>query len=735
MNYDSDRAAGAMNAWSEYTGYVAVNLPPKPQTDADLAGTPDTADALIREAVVKARQMGRYTMDDLSEQRIADRVVTFVLNYATARAVQLNDVRKRFDMAAVPVPKQKISLEAGCSIILGTGDVARLVNDDEDNPAPMLAVYHPKGDYAGVWTIVDAAYSARIREVLARLNVPRSYIKGGVDQLTDTAPIIRYSRHAMLNMYPLNDGVLEFDELGGREFTPYLDDNGDPNPDYEERYGREACFVCKSSASYRPGAPCPTFACSDGFAWNPYDHIRDSLSGNDAAITCILQSVLFGIRGMSGDRVFWFMDGTENGNGGGGKSTTAAMVAASVGMSNVAELSIDELATKEHYAGRIVGKLMILGDETSAGQKMIDTSDIIKRLMRGETITINDKYRTPYPYQFQGLWIQCMNTNPKFREKENALYRMVLPVYFNCTFTSGTHHPEIRKVFSKSQDTVDWLVNYALDTYGHVTEYDPDAVAKLRLRIADIRAASSTVYSFLDNYILDAANDDIPVGVLYRFYDQWCQNNGFARATSVQQFCQDAVQWTAMRGGWELQRFQNPCRKRSPWEMDRWITDFDIPNVTIRKPNGKCELTEAIVRYWKDRSFLVRNTTIAGSSPNPNLEAPEAPLVGNELALYQIFRASVASLPLDAPGLVPYQDVPGLLLSFGEWKRLGRLLPPWAFDGYREDAFTGWRTTSLDCDLACVNHYGYVRAVNAGRSDTSVMADARAFLKAAGAVS
>ena len=92
------------------------------------------------------------------------------------------------------------------------------------------------------------------------------------------------------------------------------------------------------------------------------------------------------------------MDSSENGGGGGAKSTTAAMIGALIGPKYTANLNVDKLQERFGLAG-IIGKTLIIGNESNAGTKAVENAATIKALMRNEPVLVERKGQDVLEYR------------------------------------------------------------------------------------------------------------------------------------------------------------------------------------------------------------------------------------------------------------------------------------------------------------------------------------------------
>lgn len=723
MNDDDNAAssvhdAGPSGYWTDFDDPIDIQL-----HQVNLKTDAETDTGIIEDAIEMASKVCRYGLAELQDKNTARRIMKYVFTYCDVTSAALNSMRGK--ERRIRPPAHSATLELAARLISGTGDVAMIVNDAAEKPTPVLAYYSRTGPNAGVWMEIGSDDEGIIGRILVALGVSASDMqKKYIDYIKRIVPIEHYRQNT--HLYPLADGLVAFQD-GQRYFLPYLCDDGTPNPSYEALYGRNAYIVGKAGGRYNPGMPSPKSTCEDGFVWDPLTHMYESTDHNEDAMTVMLQSVLFGIRNYPGGYNFWTIDGSRNHNGGGGKSTTQRIIEAAVGGLSTS-LTMDQLAGNDFYRGRIVGKKMINGDETRVGEKAIEGCEILKQIGRAEPVLINNKHQQPYEYAYTGIWYQAMNTDaPKILEKSDAFYRTIIPIPFPNTYTKNEARTVIKNEFAKSQEVSDWIVNYALDKFGDVQAYDAGAVSRLQEGIADIRAKTSSVFTFLDEYMADSTNSEIPLGILYRFYKVYAERGEYYVA-NMTQFYTDCGRWANMRGGWEVESHPNPLKKKYPWyAADRWISanvSQALNGLVSVGPGGRIEILE-IMQKHRDRYYLVRNGAI---QKMPQASVDPLSLLGDGAA-YMAYRSAAVSLLVDAPQLCAGLDASSIVLSVDHWEHVGRPVPSWLVPGTAPGS--GGFVIRTEAEEHGITDEGYAAVMRAGVVDVSVKFELPKFVAAA----
>jgi phage/plasmid-associated DNA primase len=704
---------GEANFMASVSGAGAGMGTPAANNQPPISGTLD----LVRCATRDYRATDMYTLEDLADEARAQAIAAAVLTAAGATGELYNSVRS--PGLRLPLPRYKMTLEIASVLITATEDVAVLDFGDGDEG---LYIYSRTGPHAGTWTHAQAGGLDIIRRILGILGVRQAEQgdKAVARQLYATALRLAASRNP--DLLAFKDGVLDYSH-GKLSFTSYLDKNSDANATYTSIYGKEAYLTHKANIDWKPMAALPVFTCNDGTEWNPMEHIRTATGRNEDAMTILLQSVIFLLKGTSGDGVLWFMDGTMNGSGGGGKSTTGDILASIVGKEQTCYINLESIADGRFNLGKIVGKTYLFGNETSAGNKAIERADQIKALMRGEPVEIEEKYKDPYSYTFHGVWVQCMNCEaPKFMERENALYRRVIPVYFPQSFTHGMpEKPEIKNLFAKDPRVGEYLAAYALQKYGNIDRYDPDAVARLREKLKDIREAGSTAFEFLSTYAPEIKNRATPVGMIYKFYAQWVKTNGYGFPLGLKSFKREVQQWTATNPGWtyEHRDSNNRAKTGETPVAETYMTENPIPGYADYSGytcQSSAFMLSARLKDHRDRDWLVQ-------------ESGRVIIPDEEERLYSAYRAAALAAYVDTGAGAAGIPVGMFLLTKDEWVSAGRIAPEYTAPISRPDARGFWARSGGN--VIVISQEEYARAVRKARKDPALLNGYGRFFKAA----
>ena len=551
----------------------------------------------------------KITYDDLSRKSVAEMVKRDILDQVATNVKLDNAARDKDSKIYVP---RSLDLHAVVRILVNTGDIA--TTETVPGGGRIIIVRHHVGDMAGIWEMDGSPKPHGIRRIADMLGLDDRQKSLLPDSITDIAPCISCANDP--SVVPLRNGVYD---LRTGDFTPYVTDDGKENPDYVAKYG-SMVMTRKNNALWDPDAQDTELVGPDGLTWSVEQHLHDVFGGNEAAEKIFWCACNFALRGISGGRTLWFMDSSENGSGGGAKSTTAAMIGAIVGRKYTAMINVDTLQGRFGLAG-IIGKTLIIGNESNAGAKSIDNAAAIKSLMRNEPVIIDRKGKDIIEYNFTGLMIQCYNcASPRFADKTGSFYRKICAIPFGAKLGGSTERKYIADDMIYRDSVTSYIARKAM-SLGNIDRYDTDALAALDDQIVAIRAAGSTVYSFCEIYMPTISGEMIPLPAFYSAYGRWCEDNGY-KGCSASSFEADLQQWIsnghdsdfsldgAKRGDSpkRLPRSAPPEQFLAECGTADWRRDINLRNTSMEEGAGEWSTSKyrTTVRKWIAKKSTTR---------------------------------------------------------------------------------------------------------------------------------
>lgn len=121
-----------------------------------------------------------------------------------------------------------------------------------------------------------------------------------------------------------------------------------------------------------------------------------------------------------------------HGPAGGGKSTVIEALAGALG-DYAGTVSINDLVERDHISVILQGKRMVFGTDVST--RHIERTEMLNRLISGEELLINPKYKHPFNYRPQAGMIFATNVMPTVHSPEDGILRRIhiIPVQKRAT--------------------------------------------------------------------------------------------------------------------------------------------------------------------------------------------------------------------------------------------------------------------------------------------------------------
>ena len=593
---------------------------------------------------------------------------------------------------------KRISGEYAAELALATNDLKQIFTPlpSETKDADVTAdpgrvhYYLHKGNGAGVWHI---AHDKALNKMAANLGVNAKEYR--IFRETIEAKTSKCTAYIEGDLVPVKNGVLDISKIKITEgtepdqwqsdittaavFTPYTDKDGNENTDYTEKY-KDKHFTHKLSTNWNPQAQNQDYInnTDPDFIWSVDNHVRAVFNGNQDSARLLWEVFNFALRRSNIPRyLVIFLDGSESARGGGGKSTTIYMLSNTIGRALVSEHSIAELGDPfglyDFYERQPV---LITGNEQRTTNKGTDP-EMIKRLGRGDPITVNAKNKGQFRMVHRGITIEAMNDPIKLSDSSGSTTRKLLILEFPAEFTKDKDRGYIDE-YIDSDPVKEYILKKAL-SLGPITAYSKkglDLSEKLKPRINEV---SSSVVTFL-NHLQDEigiTGDIQPLAALYDVYRIWASRMNYGEY-NYDNFKRSVKTWVISNPAWQLVLGRSKRMTKTMeaeeylkiYAPERW-TDF-----TTSPMGGKPEATGS----WKASKlnagerftgYIHRTATFdpatAGAAPYNDKD---------DLQNYAYYQATDFYRRVIQEGQDPVQ-AEKQIISFKLWREYGRprLLP------------------------------------------------------------
>ena len=209
-----------------------------------------------------------------------------------------------------------------------------------------------------------------------------------------------------------------------------------------------------------------------------------------------------------------------------GKSTLLRIIGTLVGNENVSNLSFNDLE-EQFLTNELSGKLANLGDDINF-KGLTDTS-ILKKLVTGETMTVNRKFMTPVKLANFATLIFTTNQLPPVSDKTTGFYRRLMIIDVNKPIESPN------PLFEYNLDEVDynWLFVTAIKAISRILNGGvPTTCTSSEMLKRRYMIDQSPVRMFLADTGYDKRTiNKMPCKVCYEEFVTYCMENGFRQMT------------------------------------------------------------------------------------------------------------------------------------------------------------------------------------------------------------
>ena len=214
------------------------------------------------------------------------------------------------------------------------------------------------------------------------------------------------------------------------------------------------------------------------------------------------------------------------GSGSNGKSTLLDMLEAFLGPRNYSSLPLEKVTDRFNMA-ELESRLANIGDDID--NVTIRDSGTLKKMISGESITVERKGERPFKLAPYATHIYSANAIPRSFDKSDGFYRRWIFIPFNAKFTSSDpdYDPLIEDKIT-TDNALSYLLNIGirgasrLIKRGRFTE--PESV---KAELERYRTDNSTTLSWIEDkeltedYFLDNSTDKV-----YGDFTDWCKVSG-----------------------------------------------------------------------------------------------------------------------------------------------------------------------------------------------------------------
>ena len=212
-----------------------------------------------------------------------------------------------------------------------------------------------------------------------------------------------------------------------------------------------------------------------------------------------------------------------------GKSTTIELINKTIGLDNVCHITLSALGLRFGSAS-IVDKL--LNTETELGNENLSNMEIFKKIVSGDEMSVEEKYKNVYTTKPFCKLIYGTNTLPNIINDDDGVYRRLNIIPYEKQFSY-----EEERAFDKNKiltsTAIDYFANLALRAYLNMTSYTNKFAnyEENKKLISNYRAINNSVAAFINDEdqissIFDT-RESIKNTEFYKRYCAYCLSNKY----------------------------------------------------------------------------------------------------------------------------------------------------------------------------------------------------------------
>ena len=227
------------------------------------------------------------------------------------------------------------------------------------------------------------------------------------------------------------------------------------------------------------------------------------------------------------------------GNGRNGKSMFLEMIRSWLGDENCSSLALEDLSERFRTA-ELVGKLVNIGDDSGNG--LLENTAIFKKLVTGDSITVERKNQQPFKYTNKAKMIFAVNALPPTTDKSDGFFRRCIIIPFNAIYREtdpGYDENKIEKLITSEAKS--YLLNLALvglQSLFQNKKFDiPDGSRKL---IAHYESVNNNILMWYQDINPNTHEKFENMREAYANYCAYCASGNY-RAVSISKFSEEYV--------------------------------------------------------------------------------------------------------------------------------------------------------------------------------------------------
>ena len=223
------------------------------------------------------------------------------------------------------------------------------------------------------------------------------------------------------------------------------------------------------------------------------------------------------------DEKSWILQG----NGDNGKSVVLLLLNSMLGKDNVSNIALQDLVSNPFAAARLDGKLANI--YTDLKSTALKNEEKIKNLSSGEPMHVEHKYKDGFDMVTYANLIFSCNQFPRVYDQSDGFFRRWIIIVFKRKFALGDpdRDEKLKEKLVNDQHEKDLVFSFLMNIAQVLLDKGKFRYPYGHKEIRDFwNANANPLDKFIEECIIDKDGSRKTKRETYKFYEQWCWDNG-----------------------------------------------------------------------------------------------------------------------------------------------------------------------------------------------------------------
>jgi putative DNA primase/helicase len=223
------------------------------------------------------------------------------------------------------------------------------------------------------------------------------------------------------------------------------------------------------------------------------------------------------------------------GDGGSGKSTFADTISMVIGDNATSHIDLEGLYGQYGFKG-LIGKRLNIIEEVRGNYY---ESNKLKKLISGERVTIDMKYKDQFTFRPQAKFVFAVNLMPRVDDTSTATERRVCAVMFKNSFKDNPN-TQLRSDFGLLAKELQGIFNWMMAGADMLRDKGNFTITEEQTELlAEYREENSSVEGFIKECLSFVKDEFIESTEMYSEYAKWCKSDGGRKQKSKFSFVKE----------------------------------------------------------------------------------------------------------------------------------------------------------------------------------------------------